>query len=401
MRQPANVAHEPKQGQSTVWVLAAHAGTCTAEERVDFARTMAARGETDRPDRLLLVTCHRAELYGSGPVSEPRELVSSVAGAGPTPRLRLLEGRGAVRHTLRLAAGLESAIIGEDQILHQIREARESARSRPTDPALSRLLETAISVGRRARATRSAPSRSDVSLAVRSLDWLSLHGSLRSGGRLLVVGSGRMGRLLALEARARKIEVIVASRNAERAAALAESVSGRGVDLEEAARIASGTDAVAVALSGPWVELPGGVPLPPVVDLSSPPSIAPRGNGPHLDIDGLCRWNEAAYATPEQLAYEATATALTEQTAALFERWLNGRPSVGAVRALRDSAERHRATEFERLIRRLPDLEPRERDLIGEFSKRLVAELLHRPTCRLRDDVDGRASLAAHRPSDI
>jgi glutamyl-tRNA reductase len=392
---------EPARRDSTIWVLAAHAGTCTAEERINFARTMAARGETDRPDRLLLVTCHRAELYGSGPVSEPRELASSVAGSGKTPRLRLLEGRTAINHTLRLAAGLESAVIGEDQILHQIRELRQSARSGHIDPVLTRLLEVAISVGRRARATRSAPSRSDVSLAVRSLDWLSLHGSLRSGGRLLVVGSGRMGRLLALEARARNIEVTIASRHVERAVELAQAVSGRGVGLEEAARIAPSQDAVALALSGLWVELPAGVPLPPVVDLSAPPSIAPRGNGPHLDIDGLGRWNEAAYATPEQLAYEVTATALTEQTAALFERWLKGRPSVDAVRALRDSAERNRAAEFERLMRRLPDLEPRERDLIGDFSKQLVAGLLHGPTSRLRDDANRGAATAPNRPSDI
>jgi glutamyl-tRNA reductase len=215
------------------------------------------------------------------------------------------------------------------------------------------------------------------------------------------VGAGAMGELLALEARRRRIQITVASRHESRAAALAAVVSGRGIGLAQAAREAASHDGIAIALAGPWLAWNADAALQPIVDLSSPPAITPPRHATYLDIDDLHRQGEAAPPTNDQLTYAAAATAVVELAAETFERWVGGRTSVATLRGLRDSAERRRALETQRLLRRMPDLEPSEKALVEAFSRRLVAALLHEPSCRLREDTDGRAAAAAHRLFDL
>jgi glutamyl-tRNA reductase len=387
--------------RSTIWILAAHAGRCSVQERDRFARTVAALGESDRADRLLLVTCHRAELLGSGPLSAAQEIAAALGIADLGPRLRLATGGDAIRHWLRLAAGLESSVVGENQILHQVRSLRESARRRPTDPLLARLLETSIAVGRTARAARSRAGWSDAGLAGGALDWLAARDCFVKSERLLIVGAGHMGRLLAVEARRRGISVTVASRDERHATTLAATVAGRGIRLAEAARVAPSHGAVAIALAGPWLECSDATLLPAVVDLSSPSAIAPAGTSAYLDIDGLHRWTAAEHPTGDGLAYAASASAVVEEMAVAFERWLAGRASVAVLRRLRDSAERRRQTETERLLDRLANLEPRDRAIVEAYSRRLVSGFLHEPSVRLREDMDGAAAAAARRLFDL
>src|SRR5690349_21667859 len=113
-------------------------------ELVDFHRRWA-----------LLATCHRVELYGFGP--------------GPVREdMRQLDGDAAVRHLFRVAAGLESAVVGESEILGQVRDALAHARERGTDERVARLFETAIAVGRTAR---GAPLPGPTGLAERAVEW--------------------------------------------------------------------------------------------------------------------------------------------------------------------------------------------------------------------------------------
>ncbi len=415
----------PPVAAPPVWVVSALAGACSAEERARFAdrtlaeralaeRALAERALADRPDRLLLVTCHRAELYGTGPQPSPETLLA-LAGDGATAgRLRLRVGAGAVRHAIRLAAGLESAVVGEDQVLHQVRVLRDEARVRRLDPHLARLMEVAIGVGRRARAGRptagraerdiAAEPRGEAGLAGGALDWLAALGVDLAGGELLVVGAGTMGSLLARQARSRGARVVVASRGLARAVALAAETGGEAIDLPAAASRARRVDGIAVALAGPWAELAGpawaGAGLPPLVDLSAPPAVAPGRAGRAIDIDGLHAW-VAARAAPADLAvYVTAAEALVEEAIARYLRWSAGRASVATLRDLRARADERRRAEVERLLRRV-DLGPRERDLVRAFSERLVAAILHPPTAHLRDDADGSAATAARRLFDL
>src|SRR5579859_6536243 len=220
------------------WVIGLQADNARAEDRDRFAQQMT-RDATYRTDWILLSTCHRAELYGFGP---PPKLAIDVP---------IKSGDAAVRHLFRVAAGLESAIVGEDEVLHQVRQALAHARaSGALDTHLGRMFETAISVGRFARASRTSAAGN---LAQRAIAWLQERSEI-AGQPVLIVGAGRMGSILAHVARGAGSRVTIASRNHGRANQLARVYGGRGVDLSEAADVAPRSAAIAVALAGEWSE---------------------------------------------------------------------------------------------------------------------------------------------------
>lgn len=261
--------HEP-------WVMAIHADTADAEERQQLARLIE-KDIDGRADWILLETCHRVELYGFGeapPLTAPYAVDA---------------GGKAVRHLMRVATGLESAIVGEDEVLHQVRETLAQARAaRSLDSRLQRLFETAIAAGRRARAGRTAASGN---LAQRAVEWLAQR-SLLAGRTVLVVGAGRMGSALAHSARQAGADVAIASRDATRARRLAQVYEGRGMDLAGGAEMVPRSAGVAVALAGVWHELrPLQGEPPPIADISAPAAISldvrARLNGGFLGIDDL------------------------------------------------------------------------------------------------------------------
>jgi glutamyl-tRNA reductase len=257
------------------WVAGASAAQHSAEER---ERIAAGLRQGAGGGQVLLSTCHRVELYGFG------ELPRLAAGL---PRQ---SGQAAVVHLLRVAAGLESALVGEDEVLHQVRDAfREAAAGdHRLDARLHRLFEVAVATGRRARTGRTATG---AGLAGRAVDWLQGRAPLR-GRPVLVAGAGRMGSALAHAARKQGALVTIASRDPERAQRLASVYDGAGVSLAEGADLVPGSAGVAVALSGPWQELATlADPLPPIADISAPSALPAalraRLNGGFLGVDDL------------------------------------------------------------------------------------------------------------------
>ena len=258
-----------------IWALVSDARDAGATVRAAAAEEMAAIGQG-----VLLATCHRAELYG--------------ADAAPAVgRLRMLRGRDAVEHLMRVACGLESVIVGEDEVLHQVREAL--AGTVAPDRRLHRLFESAIAAGRKARSGRTESSGN---LAHRAVGWLREKADV-SGRMVVVAGAGRMGATLAHSFADAGADVVVASRSEGRATMLARVYSGRGVDLGAGARLAGRAVAVAVALGGPWHELAAAPHsgLPPIADISAPQAVPDavrrRMNGHFLGIDDLYRQTRA------------------------------------------------------------------------------------------------------------
>ncbi|HEY7200442.1 MAG TPA: NAD(P)-binding domain-containing protein [Candidatus Dormibacteraeota bacterium] len=355
------------------WALVAEAGDVDVNGRT---RMEAALHELADFDRIwaLLATCHRVELYGFGPAPSRTDM-------------RLLEGEPAVRHLFRVAAGLESAVVGETEILGQVRDALGHSRERGTDERVARLFETAIAVGRTARAM-PLPARDG--LAERAVGWLDRRASL-AGRPVLVVGTGAMGTSLAAAAASAGGVVTVAGRRPERAA----------MDLRAAAHRAPEMAAVAVALRGEWVELAAAAEtspdrrLPPLADLSAPPAVPARVRlalGPDfLGIDEL--WQRSS----GQSAWVERAVGTVEEAVAEYMGWLQGRGSVRTLVALRERGESRRRARVERLLRRLPQLDERSRGLIDAMSRQLVTDLLHEPVTALRADPDGSQGEAARR----
>jgi glutamyl-tRNA reductase len=276
--------------------------TTRAEQGARMAEWIAGGGAG-----LSLVTCHRAELYGFGDVPA-------------LECVRTMSGESSVRHLLRVASGLESVIVGEDEILHQVREALSAARSRgPLDGRLHRLFETAISAGRASRAGRT---QSSGNLAHSAVAWLRSKTDL-AGRTVVVAGAGRMGAALAHSAAGAGADLVIASREAERASRLAHLYAGRGVDLSDGAELAAGAAGVVVALGGPWAALQSfsDSAFPPIADISAPqaiPEVVRRHlNGSFLGIDDLYRRSH-----PLPGAYIEDAERVIARKTAEYVAWL-------------------------------------------------------------------------------
>ncbi len=368
--------------------LACHARFVAAIDREQFVRRL--REATSRA-LVILETCHRVEAYGIG--LDDATVAALTAGL---PRGgRLLVGDQAIVHAISVAVGTDSVVVGEDQILHQVRAALESARAAgPVDPALERLLGLALRAGRTARSWQQGPRRSLADLALESIERTA--GPL-DGRDILVVGAGQMGRLTARAAVSVGASVGIANRTVAGAMTLAGAVGGQVVPFDpgdDVARFAG----IVVALGGPWViaestvdALAGGTSV--VIDLSMPAAV-PAGLakrlGPRLIVvDALARVGDDVTAgTDPRLA------ALIERTAAEFGEWQRGRDGRAAAAALVAHADRERETELEALWRALPDLDPDARLAIEDMTRHLARRLLRQPLERLGRDGDGRESRA-------
>jgi len=367
------------------WALVVQAGDLEVNRRAELAAALQELVEFHR-HWVLLVTCHRVELYGCGP-------------SPARPDMSRLDGEDAARHLFRVAAGLESAVVGETEVLGQVRDALAQARARGTDERVARLFECAIAAGRSAR-TRP-PAEGD-GLAGRAVTWLGTRTQL-AGRPVLVVGTGAMGVALAAAATAEGGVVTVAGRHRERHA----SPGQVQLDLSGAAQRAPAMAAVAVALRGEWSDLARPVAadsaLPPVADLSVPPSVPAsvrEALGPDfLGIDDL--WQRAPDGGPGEASWTVRAEAAVAESVAEYVGWLRGRGSVPMLVALRERGEARRQARVQRLLRRLPDLDERARGLVEAMSRQLVTDLLHEPISALRADPDGSHAEAARRLFDL
>jgi glutamyl-tRNA reductase len=363
-----------------------HARSVPAEARGRLAARVRADGS--RSD-LLVETCHRVEVYSIEPRTADRFPPDR-----PADGVTVLRGRAAIRHAISVAVGRDSVVVGEDQVLHQLRAALAAAKSAgDVDPVLERLFAMALRAGRRARSWSDGPSRSLADLAIERLREVS--GDL-SGRELLVVGSGEMGRLAILAGLAAGAVVAVTSRSSDKAATLA-GAAGCRVDDFDPGRRAAGYAAVVVALAGPWAigsETIGALAASDtlVVDLSVPPALPETlvdRLGPRLSsADDLAR--ERSGMQPPSRRVLARLDALVDQTAEEFLAWLDGRDRRAAASALVQRADAERAAELAELWRRLPDLGPEARATIERMSEHLAERLLREPLERLGADVDGR-----------
>jgi glutamyl-tRNA reductase len=371
--------------------LVAHARDVPARDRGRFLDVLRA-GNT--VGGVILETCHRVELYAATSAGEP---VAAAQTALPTGG-RALHGEAAVRHAVAVAVGRDSVVVGEDQVLHQLRRALEQARTTDTiDPVLERLFGSALRAGRRARSWHRGPIPSLAEVAVDRIR--EVFGSL-AGRRVLIVGSGSMGRLAARAAVEGGASVAVTSRSAQRARDLAAAIGAQVEEFDPDAR--AGTFAgIVVALSGAW---PIGAAATNalgrtetvVVDLSVPPAV-PDLLGESLGrrlttADDLAHIQHGDEAVSERVV--ARLDELIDRTTGDFLGWLDGHEHRAAASALVDRADHEREAELAELWRRLPDLDPEARAMIEGMSRHLAERLLREPLERLGADADGRLERA-------
>lgn len=369
----------------TLSAVVADARSVPSARREAYAEALAALSE--HPSVLVVRTCHRVEVYVAHHDDQVVDLPVPPEGA------RDLQDVEAVRHLVRVACGLESAVLGEDQVLHQIRVAlaRRQAAG-PLDPVLGRLAQVSLHAGKQAHTLFGNERRSLGDLA---LDEIERRAGSLIGREVLVVGAGSMGSLSARGAARRGVRVAVANRTADRAEGLARLADGRVVPL--ASGRSSDLDDVAgviVATSGPWLPDPYRVRClvdgwTTVVDLSSPQAtptdLAEDLGRRFVGIDDLA-WTTRDV-VPDEVADQIDA--LTHAAGVEYCQWLRGRVATPTLARLAESVESRRTAELDRLLRRLPDLDPHARHLVETMSHRLVAGILHGPRTALREDADG------------
>ena len=340
-------------------------------------------------EAVVLSTCNRTEVYVVGGEPEvAREELERRSGLDLAGVLARWDDGEAVSHLFRVAAGLDSLVPGESQILGQVRDAYEAARrAGATSALLNRLFEDALHAGKRVRTEAKlhelpeSVAASAVELGARELGGVE-------GRRALLFGAGRMSELAARDLRARGAEVVVSSRTLESAQELAERVGGRAaafdavaVELPEADLVLSATRCPYPILHAEAVR-PREKPLV-LVDVAVPrdldPAIGELDGCTLFDIDAL---GEGLVGREEDVR---EAEAIVAEEAARFAEWRRARDAAEAIRDLRARAEEIRSEELARAGSRLSDLSPRERETVETLTTQIVNKLLHAPTIRAKE----------------
>jgi glutamyl-tRNA reductase len=357
----------------------------------------------------ILSTCNRSELYLAGERAIGRdEAVAAIAtGRGhPSPEGVTFyhhEGTAALRHLFRVAAGIESLVIGESEILGQVREAFSASTAAGSgNAALARLFHSALRMGRRAR------SETDIGAHGLSVSALAVSLSRRLLGDLrrktvLVVGAGDAGRRAAGALVQNGVgRLLVTTRRSGLAEEIASELSGVAIPFEDMTKALAEADVLISATAAPDTIISAtdiaaamaGRPERPLlaVDIAVPRDIDPATRGlpnVHLfDIDDL---QAAAEANLEARKREVIAVeAIVEDEVARFQTWLEAQRAQPTIAGLRQRAEAMRRAELDRTLSRIPNLTDEDRRRIEAMTESLVNRLLHDPMARLREQGNER-----------
>jgi glutamyl-tRNA reductase len=354
-------------------------------------------------ESLVLSTCNRVEIYADvdkfhGALTDVSELLARHAGVpleSLTPHLYVHYEDRAVAHLFSVVCGLDSMVVGESQIVGQVKHALRLAQAAgTTSRVLSGLVQQALRVGKRAR-TETGIDRAGRSLvtaglgeAIRALGSLSDH-------EVLVVGAGSMSALAATVASQSGAQsVVVANRTVDHAQRLAASVGGRAIALDQlenafvtADLVISCTGAVGHVVEAGAVaaaqQRRNGRPLV-LLDLALPRDVEPAvhdiGGVLVVDLETL----SSTLTDTEHVAdVEATKEIVADEVAA-FLGWQRASSVAPTVVALRGMAEEVVVAELVRLTGRAPDLDDRTRHEIESTVRRVVDKLLHAPTVRVK-----------------
>lgn len=349
---------------------------------------------------ILLQTCNRVEVIVEGDSAALRDFLKSEGRS----EFFLVEGRDALRHLFLLAAGIESMIVGEDQIIGQLKKALLDAQAAGTagcflELCLNKAVHVGIGVRKRTQINRGAVSVGSAAVLLAETELGSLEGR-----HILVVGSGEMGLLVAQALMAKHLTAMyVANRTYGRAVKLAEKIGGKAVKLTELYRYITLSDVVISCTSAPhpvihkadlkeamrarcWpVE---GHPRPLIlIDIAQPRDVeegAEKIDGVRLfTLDNLRQVNEQTMSTRRAEADRATEFVSNELE--LFIRQLHRRSADDCIAALHSWAETVRVRERDKALSRLGNIDTRTTEVIDDLTRVLTKKILTDATTSIRE----------------
>ena len=383
-------------------------------ECVDFARggvaaalsALAARAIAS--EAVILSTCNRAEVYAVGESDASAEaLLRFFSEYHQVPAERIAEhlyvrrGQEAARHLFTVAAGLDSLVVGEPQILGQVKSAYAAANDLHATGALTnRLFHSAFAVGKRVRSeTGLGDGAVSVSYAAIALA-KKIFGNLE-GLQVLILGAGEMAKLTGVHLRAHDVsQIAIASRTLSTAEQLAEHLDGRAIPWTELDAALRAADIVISAT---------GATDPVLTRTRISEAMRPRRRRPLFIIDiALPRDAEAAVGDIDQVflynlddlraivkenltrrtAELERAEAIVKEEVARFVTWMQSREIIPTVVALRQRFEAIRRSELSRLEPKLSGLPPEARARLDEITHLIVEKLLLTPTEQLKSVSD-------------
>ncbi len=308
-------------------------------------------------------------------------------------------GREAIEHLFRVSTGLDSMLIGEAEILGQVKDAYVVAqRAKSLGRTLHHLFREAVAAGKTARAQTQIGSES-VSIATAAVEVARTRLGALTGKTILVIGAGKMGRTAVKRLRSEgAAKVVVANRTMSRARELvAETGFGEALELPGLSDALSIADVVVASTGASHFilneERVGAAmarrPNRPlfIVDIAVPrdadPAIASIANVSLVDIDGV------KSVVDEKLDLRREAIPAVEEIIAeyveRFETWYRTRIAVPVIATLTQKAEAIRVAELDRLLARCPDMSERERMLIAGMTMTIVSKLLHSVILKIRE----------------
>jgi len=347
-------------------------------------------------ESVLLQTCNRVEIYAVAETEASLRKFALDEGM-PFDIIDFHRGEGCLRRLLRLACGLESMIVGEDQILGQLKMSCLHAQKLGTiGPVLSRVMLKAIHVGARARVDTRI-NEGSVSIGSATVELAeSLIGELRERV-ILIVGAGEMGTLVANAMAEKGLRAIyVANRTFEQARRLASSLQGTAIRLEQLCDYLSSADVVICATGAPHLiitrkmveQYKGDKPIV-FVDITNPRNVEESVGGlPGVtlhNIDSLRRINEASMERRQEEAVKVER--IVEEELFLLERDLKRQHADRVIGGLYQRADNIRLRELNRAISRLNTagrLSDQQVTIIHDFSMALTSKILAGPTRQLR-----------------
>jgi glutamyl-tRNA reductase len=393
-----------------------HTASVDLLERVSLSGDAVAKAITNLVSRnnvreaVVLSTCHRTEIYAvaeryHGAYADVQEFLGELAGLPITalaPHVYSAHDHDAITHLFRVAAGLESVVIGESEILGQVGRAWDAAREAGGSRAgLNLLFRRAIEAGKRVR-TDTAISRGTASISHAAVEMAAAHlgRSSLDGVAAAVLGVGAIGDGVAMSLRGAGVrELEIVNRTVSRAADLADRVGAVVHGLDALGEVMAHTDVLVTCATtdapiiqpvdvASALQRRNGRPLV-VVDIAVPRNVSPDVDlldGVRVfNVDHLSEW--AAEGIARRQAEASAATAIVDEEVERFLIDATARQAAPLVAELHDLAERVRTGEIERHARKLSGLDPAQLDAVDAITKGIVAKLLHQATTQLKNDA--------------
>jgi glutamyl-tRNA reductase len=358
---------------------------------------------------VILSTCNRIEVYAGvtkfhGGAQDLRNFFAEFCHVAPedfSDHLYTYHDEGAVRHLMRVAAGLDSLVIGESEILGQVRRAYAIAQQESATGRLLRMaFVSALRTGKRARSeTGIGRNPASISSAAVDLARRAFPSDGLAGKSVAIIGAGKMGRLAARSlAAAGATDVVIINRSEDRARALAKAFGGRVGSFDTLHDILGTTDIVISSTTSPATVLDRSMvaaalearrrPTPLfIVDIAVPRDVdAAVGDLPGVilrDIDDLRGVAETAMGT--RVGEVSAVEAIIVEELDRFATWESAGASAPIAAALKAKGERITAAEIERIGVELESMTPRQRAAVERLAHRVAAKVLHGPLSKAKE----------------